>query len=155
MTVKLAEALILRADLQKRLAQLRERLNVNAKVQEGTAAAEDPAALLAEVEELAGDLVRLIQNINRTNSTTNLDDDLTLSDALAERDMLASKQGTYRSLLQAATISQSVYSRSEVRWISTVDVAEVRRRADDYARQHRELDSRIQELNWATDLIER
>lgn len=153
--MKLAEALILRADLQKRLAQLRERLNVNAKVQEGTAAAEDPAALLAEVEELAGDLVRLIQNINRTNSTTNLDDDLTLSDALAERDMLASKQGTYRSLLQAATISQSVYSRSEVRWISTVDVAEVRRRADDYARQHRELDSRIQELNWATDLIER
>ena len=33
--MKLAEALILRADIQKNIAQLRERLMLNAKVQEG------------------------------------------------------------------------------------------------------------------------
>jgi len=33
--MKLAEALTLRADLQKRIAQLKERLLINAKVQEG------------------------------------------------------------------------------------------------------------------------
>ena len=35
--MKLAEALILRADCQKRIAQLKGRLLVNAKVQEGDA----------------------------------------------------------------------------------------------------------------------
>ncbi|MEM8557071.1 MAG: hypothetical protein AAGG50_04525, partial [Bacteroidota bacterium] len=38
--MKLAEALILRADLQKRLAQLRQRVMQNVKTQEGDAPAE-------------------------------------------------------------------------------------------------------------------
>ncbi|MCD0167601.1 hypothetical protein IHN58_18320, partial [Deinococcus sp. 12RED42] len=44
--MKLAEALIERADLQKRAAQLEERLVKNLLVQEGEAPAEDPQALL-------------------------------------------------------------------------------------------------------------
>ena len=43
--MKLAEALNLRADLQKRIAQLKERLANNVKVQEGDSPAEDPKAL--------------------------------------------------------------------------------------------------------------
>ena len=43
--MKLAEALILRADCQKRIAQLKSRLLVNAKVQEGDAPAETPREL--------------------------------------------------------------------------------------------------------------
>ena len=46
--MKLAEALQLRGDLQKRLEQLTSRLYNNATVQEGEAPAEDPAALLEE-----------------------------------------------------------------------------------------------------------
>lgn len=46
--MKLAEALILRADYQKRLAQLRERIKANARVQEGESPAEEPQALIAE-----------------------------------------------------------------------------------------------------------
>lgn len=44
--MKLAEALNLRADLQKRIANLRERLIKNAKVQEGDTPSEDPNMLL-------------------------------------------------------------------------------------------------------------
>ena len=51
--MKLAEALQLRADLQKRMEQLASRLYDNATVQEGDAPAEDPAALLAEYEDCA------------------------------------------------------------------------------------------------------
>ena len=47
--MKLAEALHLRADLQKRIAQLGERLQANAKVQEGDEPSEDPALLLSEL----------------------------------------------------------------------------------------------------------
>ena len=49
--MKLAEALILRADLQKRLEQLRQRLILNAQVQEGEQPAEDPESLLRELDE--------------------------------------------------------------------------------------------------------
>ena len=85
--MKLAEALMLRADYQRRIAQLKVRLQMNARIQEGDAAAEDPQALLAEIEQVAADLERMIQRINRTNSVTALDETQTLADALAARDL--------------------------------------------------------------------
>ena len=45
------------------------------------------------------------------------------------------------------------YGRAEIRTLATVDVA-AGRQADDLARERRELDARIQETNWATDLLE-
>lgn len=59
--MKLAEALILRADYQKRIEQLKQRLLRNAKVQEGDDPAENPAALVEEVNRLAQELEVLIQ----------------------------------------------------------------------------------------------
>ncbi len=44
--MKLAEALLLRADLQKKTSSLRERIVANAVVQEGDEPREDPKALL-------------------------------------------------------------------------------------------------------------
>ncbi len=55
--MKLAEALILRADCQKRIAQLKSRLLTNAKVQEGDAPAETPQDLIVEVERAASELL--------------------------------------------------------------------------------------------------
>ena len=66
--MKLAEALILRADCQKRIAQLKSRLLVNAKVQEGDAPAETPQELIAELGRVSTELLDLIKRINRTNS---------------------------------------------------------------------------------------
>ena len=40
--MKLSEALVLRADIQKRIEQLRERLKTSALVQEGERPPEDP-----------------------------------------------------------------------------------------------------------------
>jgi hypothetical protein len=68
--MKLAEALILRADCQKRVAQLKSRLLVNAKVQEGDAPAETPQELIAELGRVSSDLLDLIKRINRRNSAT-------------------------------------------------------------------------------------
>jgi hypothetical protein len=152
--MKLAEALVLRADSQKRIEQLKQRLLVNAKVQEGDDPAEDPMRLLAEINQVATDLTRLIRQINRTNVTTEFESGVTLTDTLAERDVLRIRHGVYRDLAQAASISQSLYSRSEVKFRSTVDVAALQQQADELARQYRDLDTRIQELNWRTELAE-
>lgn len=70
--MKLAEALILRADCQKRIEQLKQRLIRNAKVQEGDQPAEEPEKLLEELERIAGDVLLLIRRINRTNAATEL-----------------------------------------------------------------------------------
>jgi hypothetical protein len=152
--MKLAEALILRADAQKRIEQLKQRLLRNAKVQEGDAPAENPRDLIAELDRVAADLTRLIQQINRTNSATILADGTVVSDALARRDVLAKQHAVYRDLAATATVDQTRYSRSEVKFVSTVDVAATQRRADDLARQHRELDAAIQAANWSSDLLE-
>jgi hypothetical protein len=152
--MKLAEALILRADAQKRVEQLKQRLLRNAKVQEGDTPAENPRDLIAELDRVVVDLTRLIQQINRTNAATTLADGTNVSDALAHRDALAKQHAVYRDLASTATVDQTRYSRSEVKFVSTVDVAATQRRADDLARQHRELDAAIQAANWTIDLQE-
>ena len=83
--MKIAEALALRADLQTRVEQLKQRLVKNARIQEGDAPEEDPVELQSELEKSARELVLLIQRINRTNSSSAFGAG-TLSDALAERD---------------------------------------------------------------------
>jgi hypothetical protein len=152
--MKLAEALILRADQQKRLQQLKQRLIASARVQEGEAPPEEPGELLVELERVAADLANLVKQINRTTSNTPFANSGTLSDALAERDGLAQRRGVYADLAQAASVRQDRYSRSEVKFISTVNVAELQRTADTLARDFRELDARIQELNWQTELAD-
>lgn len=59
----------------------------------------------------------------------------------------------YRELAQAATITQDRYSRSEVKFISTVDVSAVQKEADRLSKRHRELDAEIQSANWQTELM--
>lgn len=152
--MKLAEALILRADCQKRFEQLKARIVRSAKVQEGDAPPENPQELLAELERTAAELADLIKRINRTNSNTLFEGERTLSDALAERDVLAMRRAAYVALAEAAAVQQNLYSRSEVKFVSTVNVAEAQRQADALAKQYREFDARIQEMNWRTDLAE-
>jgi hypothetical protein len=95
----------------------------------------------------------LIQRINRTNATSQFGDG-TLADALAERDVLKIRYNTYRELATAASITQARTTRSEVKFISTVSVAAIQRKADDLAKQYRELDTRIQEADWLTVLLD-
>jgi hypothetical protein len=104
--MKIAEALALRADLQKRLEQLKRRLVKNARIQEGDTPEEDPAELQAELERSARELMVLIQRINRTNAASPFGDG-TLADSLAERDVLKIRYNAYRELASAASTSQS------------------------------------------------
>ena len=152
--MKLAEALILRADYQKRAEQLRDRIVNNAKVQEGDTPSEDPNRLLQELESLLSELTILIQRINKTNSQTTYKESKTLTGALAERDVLSLKRKIYSELAKAASVTQTRYSKSEVKFRSTVDVASIQKQVNDMSKAYREMDANIQALNWATDLME-
>ncbi len=150
--MKLAEALQLRGDLQKQLEQLTSRLYTNATVQEGEAPAEDPAALLEEYEDCAGQLETLIARINRTNCETRTDSG-TLTELLAKRDCLKMRVRTYQDFLSAASNLTRRTTRSEIKILSAVPVPEYRKRADALSRQLREVDGVIQGANWTTELL--
>lgn len=151
--MKLAEALSLRADLQKRLAQLRERLVNNAKVQEGEPPSEDPIELLKELDTSIAQLEQLIRNINRTNCQTSIDG-VSLTDMIAKRDTLALKNSILQEFVKRASEKFERYSSSEIRVKSTVKVNEMQKKVDRISKELRELDVRIQGLNWTTELIE-
>ena len=152
--MRLAEALILRADCQKRFEQLKQRIVGNAKVQEGDSPAEDPQQLIQEMETVTAELLNLIQRINQTNSTTTIKNGRSVSDALAERDVIMLKRTVYSGLAAAASVTQSRTSKSEVKFKSTISVPETQKVIDDLSKSYRQLDSEIQELNWQTDLVE-
>ena len=93
--MKLAEALNLRADTQKRISQLRERINNNMKVQEGDKPAEQPSALFAELDDLLINLRDLIVRINITNTRTDVDG-MTITELLARKDVMKMQLDAYR-----------------------------------------------------------
>lgn len=154
--MKLSEALAARADAQTRLAELRTRISGSARHQEGEPPAEDPNALVEEAERTVTALTALVRRINRTNAATAMGDGAaTITDAIAERDALASRRKILADAANAAQDSGHLrLMRSEIRMVSPLDVAALRRRVDDLAREHRRLDLRIQEANWATELLD-
>jgi len=141
--------------MQKRIAQLQERLRASVLVQEGDDPPESAEELLAELGSLCDQLERLIARINQTNSATKLSEGETVTDALARRDVLGLRQGALRAAVRAATSEGPLrYSRSEVRMVRQIRVSEIQTQVDALAKEQRELDTLLQETNWTTPLIE-
>jgi hypothetical protein len=63
-----------------------------------------------------------------------------------KRDMLA-------AIAETASTRQDRYSKSEVKFVATVSVAALQKQVDQLSKRFRELDTRLQELNWSTELI--
>jgi ADP-ribose pyrophosphatase YjhB (NUDIX family) len=152
--MKLAEALIARGDIQKRLAQLQDRLQRSSWVQEGEKPHEDPARLRHEITGLVAQLQTLIFQINQANISTRLESGMTLTEALAQRDAITLHQNILRSVADAASERVDRYGRAEIRRVPTVDVAQLRDEIDALAKQRRELDVLIQAKNWEMELPE-
>ncbi|GAB3436834.1 DIP1984 family protein [Actinophytocola sediminis] len=155
--MRLAEALALRADVARRVEQLRSRIVGNARYQEGEEPAEDAVALLTEVGDALDELESLIRRINRTNAVTPLGEG-TLTDAIARRDTLRLRHGVLTSAADAAAGSGrpgvSRQLRSELAFVPALPVAGLRGQADQVARQLRELDMGIQRVNWEAELLD-
>lgn len=150
--MKLAEALVLRGDIQKRQAQLSARIKRNTLVQEGERPAEDPNALLSQYEESALELRTLICAINHTNAHTPFESG-TMTDALAERDRLRTLVTVVQDIASAATVTRAAQTRSEIRFVPTMNVAALQKKADKLSRELRDLDVKIQSANWTVDLM--
>lgn len=151
--MKLAEALQERANLNRRIEQLRYRLNNNVLVQEGEKPLEDPAALLEELESSFTRLEWLIARINLTNCAVKVEG-RSLTELIARRDVLSLRAEAYRRLVEEASQNTHRATRTEIKILSAVDVPALQRQADDASRELRLLDNTLQATNWTADLME-
>ena len=150
--MKLAEALLLRADMQKKFASFQARAQQYAFVQEGERPAEDPAVILRDAEQLAASLQQLIYAINRTNLHNAIKSGPTLTEALARRDSLKLRHGMLQGVINACAKPPERYGMKEIRWVATVKVRELQMQVDDLAKEIRELNASIQEAGWQVEL---
>lgn len=152
--MKLAEALALRAELKTKMNNIQSRLNNNAKVQEGEKPAENPYTLIKELDSVSEEMTNLIKNINYTNCMTT-ENGVSLTDMIAEKDVLREKVNVMKNFLANASSMVNRYSNTEIKILSTVDVAELQKEVDAMSKKLRELDVNIQRINWTVDLIEK
>ena len=152
--MKLATALSRRKELQTHIHELENRLMNNAQVQEGEEPAEDPRELLGELAADHQELERLISAITRTNDRTAAEGEKTLSDLRARRDCLRGQLGIWRNFLSCASATVSRRTVGEIKIRSAVPVKDFQKQVDQGAKELRQLEERIQELNWTTELLE-
>lgn len=150
--MKLAEALSIRKDLQTRVNQLSSRLANNVRVQEGDEPAEDPKELLKELDNCLKQLEEYIYRINLTNMRT-MSGEKTLTQLMAERDVLTKRVEVMQNVFNQASSSSERYSRSEIKFVTTIDIKALRKQIDKLSSQLRQLDIEIQSINFSTELI--
>jgi hypothetical protein len=152
--MKLAEALVERKAAQEKIADISQRLQRVSVIQEGEKPSEKPQQLLTELEQVCKQLEKLIVAINKTNLKAKLEDGQTLTEAIAKRDVLRMKQGVIQSLIHSTANPQYRMRGTEIKFVTTVDIAKLQKQYDQLAKDYRELDTAIQAANWKADLIE-
>lgn len=151
--MKLAEALLKRAELKEDCSRLRQRILNNALVQEGEEPAENPEKLLPVYDSTMQQLDALVQKINHTNAATDFGDGGTIADALARRSSLLEQQRAYQEVYDKLQIQPNRYSATEIRFVRCLDPASVQKTINSICKEYRELDARLQALNWTVDLL--
>ena len=151
--MKLAEALQERADLNRKIEELRRRLANVILVQEGEEPAEEPAELLKELNAAIARLEYLMAAINLTNCRTKANG-MTLTALIARKDALMVKLSSYRDLVYSASQNTNRARGTEIKVKSLLKAGDLQKVADQIAKEDRELDNLLQETNWKTKLIE-
>jgi hypothetical protein len=152
--MKLAEALLLRAEMQTKLGTLRERIAASAVVQQGDKPAESAEKLLREAAGILGDLEAMIVRIHRTNAKGKLADGRTLTESIAERDRLKQQHALLAHAAASLKRQPEMYSPREIKWVPQLDAAKLHKQADDVSGKIRALNVKIQEANWKIALEE-
>ena len=169
----LAEALAAKKDF-KEVDDLRERLAAAAvRYEDQDAATEDPADLVAKLDDALDRMESLTVRINRTNNETRLGFDgreLSIMEAVALRDQLTLEARIRRGVVDAidagletksSAASPAYYgqtttrrSKDDVRKVVTVDYKAARAAADDVSERVRRLDLALQQQNWTVELLD-
>lgn len=151
--MKLAEALQERADINRNIEQLKNRLKNNVLVQEGEATAEEPEKLKQQLDASIERLAYLISRINSTNCGTKVDGQ-TLTELIARKDALSLKISVYKEIVYTGSQASYRARNTEIKIKPAISVADWQASIDAMAKELRLLDNQLQESNWNTELME-
>ena len=68
--------------------------------------------------------------------------------------MLGKKISTLKEIAEEATVEVNRYSQTEIKIFSAMKVDQLQREINKYSKEYRELDTKLQGLNWTIDLME-
>lgn len=151
--MKLAEALQERADLNRNIQDLRNRLERVVLVQEGEEPVEEPKELLKALDGSVARLEYLMAKINHTNDVT-VAGGMTLTEIIAKKDAMNLRLSAYKDLVWEAGGNTGRARGTEIKVIPAVRAKDLQKEADRMAKEIRILDNLLQETNWTKDLIE-
>jgi hypothetical protein len=81
-----------------------------------------------------------------------MEDGTMLSDAILKKDMLNYLHLSFRNIADKAIPAHERYSAREIKMVPTIDIPAIRKQADEIAKEYRQLDIKIQEVNWKTEM---
>jgi len=150
----LSNALVKKSELQKEKKLLMDRIDKVLRTDKEDEPIEDINLLIDLLEKVVDELAELIMQIHHTNHRTYLEEGMTLDDAIILREKHSRQVGIYRSIAKGTTQIKDrwvPYYNNYARFISPT---EFHKKADEYACKYAELNTRIQQKNWETKLIE-
>ena len=152
--MKLAQLLNHRADLQKRMKDLRQRIGRNLLVQEGEQPIEQPDDLIDAFTKMSHQWREIVKVINAVNNQplTDSSNGATISELVVMRDHLRMLHNMTSDAHSGLSPRMDRFSRSEIKQIPSIEAEKIRKSCDVYARDLRKLDDDIQELNWSTEV---
>jgi hypothetical protein len=150
--MKLAEALLLRADIKKKLAGLRLRVTSNAVVQDGEKPHEDPSKLIKETLAVIDEHEKLVIRINEANHKHKVPDGRTLAQVIESRQKMMMRHSLITAAIEASRKEPDRFSPREIKWVSLLDVPKLQNQISDLAKQIRELNALIQKTNWSVEI---
>lgn len=92
--------------------------------------------------------------INLTNASARNKDGKSITELIAAKDCLVLKLAVVRDFLENASKKVDRYAHKEIRVLSSVNVREMQKQADAMAKELRQIDTELQQINWNTDLAE-
>lgn len=156
--MKLAEALLEKKNVNARIQEMSTRFSAAAIHEEGEQPEEVAAELLLSLEGAFARWEELTVTINRTNNTIKVGD-VTMMEALAQRDVLKAEASHYRSIaegLKNRNRNRGMYGETTAKMVLAdgIEVQYFIKKADALSQELRLLDVAIQAANWANDLVE-
>ncbi len=148
----LAEALNKRRDLTGRIAHYKGLLPKMVYRSEGRDLPLEPTYIIGQLEKMAAQYEKLVRAINKTNLQTIYEDGKTLTDAIAERDTYDLLISFCKKAIEGIHEMRHDYNSREMRLM--LDISKVEQQMQQYLDMRREMDSKIQRLNWMTKLVD-
>ena len=89
-----------------------------------------------------------------TNIQIVADDGRTMTRLLAERDVLSKRLDVLRSTYETLSGPTNRFGRNEIKYVPTIDAKPLRKQIDQLSQEYRQLDMKIQAMNFNNDLVE-